>query len=74
MICGILRPDSGTVTLGRADVSTEEYRSILRYLPQDFGYYPGFTAEDFLMHMAALKELRKTDTRCCTGTVIHCRT
>lgn len=70
MICGILRPDSGTVTLGRADVSTEEYRSILGYLPQDFGYYPSFTAEDFLMHMAALKELRKTDTRCCTGELL----
>ena len=70
MICGILRPDSGTVTLGKADVSTEEYRSILGYLPQDFGYYPGFTAEDFLMHMAALKELRKTDTRCCTGELL----
>ena len=70
MICGILRPDSGTVTFGRADVSTEEYRSILGYLPQDFGYYPGFTAEDFLMYMAALKELRKTDTRCCTGELL----
>ena len=66
MICGILRPDSGTVTFGRADVSTEGYRSILGYLPQDFGYYPAFTAEDFLMYMAALKGLRKTDARCRT--------
>ena len=70
MVCGILRPDSGTVTFGRADVSTEEYRSILGYLPQDFGYYPAFTAEDFLMYMAALKGLRKTDARCRTGELL----
>ena len=66
MICGILRPDSGTVTFGRTDVSTESCRGILGYLPQDFGYYPGFTAEDFLMYMAALKGLRRQDARCRT--------
>ena len=28
---------------------------MLGYLPQDFGYYPEFTGEDFLLYMAALK-------------------
>ena len=37
------------------DVSEESYRAILGYLPQDFGYYPEFTGEDFLLYMAALK-------------------
>ena len=32
----------------------EEYRNLLGYLPQDFGYYPDFTGMDFLMYMAAL--------------------
>lgn len=59
MICGILKPKSGTVTFDGFDVSTEEYRSKLGYLPQDFGYYPDFTGMDFLLYMAALKGLTK---------------
>ena len=34
-----------------------EYRRLLGYLPQDFGYYGDFTAERFLRYMAALKAL-----------------
>lgn len=60
MICGILKPTGGTVTLDTYDVSTEEYRGYLGYLPQDFGYYPEFTGQDFLMYMAALKGLEKS--------------
>lgn len=60
MLCGILKPTGGTVTFDDKDVSTEEYRSMLGYLPQDFGYYPEFTGQDFLLYMAALKGLRKS--------------
>lgn len=63
MICGVLKPDSGTVTFDGIDVSTELYRSKLGYLPQDFGYYPNFTGIDFLMYMAALKGLIKTQAK-----------
>ena len=59
MICGILRPDSGTITFDGMDVSEELYRDALGYLPQDFGYYPNFTGKDFLMYMSALKGLDK---------------
>ena len=59
MICGILQPTSGTITFDSLDVSCEDYRSILGYLPQDFGYYPDFTGMDFLLYMAALKGLPK---------------
>lgn len=59
IICGILKPDSGTVSFDGIDVSQEEYRSVLGYLPQDFGYYPEFTGKDFLLYMAALKGLKK---------------
>ena len=57
MLCGILQPTSGTITFDGMDVSEEGYRAILGYLPQDFGYYPEFTAMDFLIYMAALKGL-----------------
>ncbi|MDE6615646.1 MAG: ABC transporter ATP-binding protein [Lachnospiraceae bacterium] len=59
MLCGILSPTSGTVTFDGIDSGEEEYRNILGYLPQDFGYYPSFTAWDFLMYMSALKGFDK---------------
>ena len=59
MLCGILQPTSGTITFDGLDVREEGYRAILGYLPQDFGYYPEFTAMDFLLYMAALKGLSK---------------
>ena len=66
MICGILRPTSGTITFDGIDVSEEDYRDVLGYLPQDFGYYPNFTAKKFLMYMAALKGLdRQSAERKC---------
>lgn len=55
MICGVLSPDCGEISLDRFSVKEEEYRNCLGYLPQEFGYYPNFTAWDFMMYMAALK-------------------
>ena len=63
MLCGILQPTSGTIAFDGIDVSEEGYRAILGYLPQDFGYYPEFTAMDFLIYMAALKGLPKPSAK-----------
>lgn len=63
MLCGILKPTGGSITFDGLDVTTEEYRSILGYLPQDFGYYPNFTGRDFLLYMAALKGLDKATAK-----------
>lgn len=59
ILCGILTPTGGTVSFDGMDVTTEEYRAVLGYLPQDFGYYPDFTGKDFLLYMAALKGIGK---------------
>ena len=59
MITGILVPTSGDITADGIPVQTEEYRAILGYLPQDFGYYPEFTAREFVQYIAALKGLDK---------------
>ena len=59
MICGVLTPDTGEISLDRFSVKEEEYRNCLGYLPQKFGYYPNFTAWDFLMYMAALKGISR---------------
>ncbi|MBE5845447.1 MAG: ABC transporter ATP-binding protein [Butyrivibrio sp.] len=67
MMTGILTPTSGEITADGIAVQTEEYRSFLGYLPQDFGYYPEFTAKEFVRYIAALKGIdkktakRKTD-------------
>lgn len=63
MMCGLLKPTSGTITYNGIDVSDEQYRNVLGYLPQDFGYYPDFTAYDFMMYMASLKGLSKTQAK-----------
>ncbi len=63
MICGILKPTSGTISFDDMDVGEENYRSVLGYLPQDFGYYPEFTGMDFLLYMAALKDIGKAQAK-----------
>lgn len=59
MICGVLKPTSGEVRFDGIRVEEEDYRDALGYLPQDFGYYPEFTAQDFMYYMASLKGMTK---------------
>ena len=63
MLCGILKPTAGSVSLAGVDVSSEDYRAVLGYLPQDFGYYPDFTGLDFLLYLAALKGLTRSHAK-----------
>lgn len=63
IICGILKPANGTVKLDGMDVGEENYRAVLGYLPQDFGYYPEFTGLDFLLYMAAVKGIEKSQAK-----------
>lgn len=59
MICGILRPTQGSILCDNVPIERMggEYRRLLGYLPQDFGYYGDFSAVRFLNYMAALKAL-----------------
>ena len=50
MICGVLTPTSGEITYNGVPVSEERYRSVLGYLPQEFGCYPEFSGRDFLLY------------------------
>ena len=63
MLCGILRPTSGSISLDGLDVSTEGYRAVLGYLPQDFGYYPSFSALDFLLYLGTLKGMERKQAK-----------
>lgn len=57
MLCAILESTSGEVFLNGKDIVAmgADYRNVLGYLPQDFGYYPGYTAMEFLLYISALK-------------------
>lgn len=65
MLCAILEPTSGEVFLDGREVSAmgADYRDLLGYLPQDFGYYPNYTAREFLLYMAALKGIPRDQAR-----------
>lgn len=59
MICDVLKPTSGSVVWNGTPIERlgERYRSVLGYLPQDFGCYPDFSALDFMLYLSALKGL-----------------
>ncbi|HUQ18188.1 MAG TPA: ABC transporter ATP-binding protein [Gemmatimonadaceae bacterium] len=58
-IATLQQPDSGSIHLGDIDVLKEKHkvRETLGYLPQEFGVYPGVSAERLLDHFAVLKGL-----------------
>jgi ABC-2 type transport system ATP-binding protein len=60
MLATITTPSAGTILWNGADVvkNPEPLRSVLGYLPQDFGVYPNLSAQEFLEYMAAIKGMR----------------
>jgi len=65
MVCGVLQPSNGNILYNGKNIVKidEEYRGELGYLPQNFGYYPDFSAQDFMYYMAALKGIEKNKAR-----------
>ena len=61
----LLIPSTGRVLLDGQDISVmgAAFRKKLGYLPQDFGVYPNFTAEQFLLYIARLKGLSKFEAK-----------
>ena len=57
IIATITRPTHGKVRWNGIDITQhpDEIRSVLGYLPQDFGVYPNLNADEFLRYMAAIK-------------------
>jgi ABC-type multidrug transport system ATPase subunit len=59
ILATIARPTGGTVAWDGTDIarSPDGLRSVLGYLPQDFGVYPHLTPLEFLEYLAAAKGL-----------------
>ena len=67
ILATITRPTEGQVCWNGEDISTHpnHLRTVLGYLPQDFGVYPNLNAQEFLRYIAAIKGLdsRAADRR-----------
>ena len=65
LLCNIQTPTSGKIVLNGKNIVglNEKYRGLLGYLPQHFGYYPDFTARDFLLYVSALKGLNEKNAK-----------
>jgi len=59
IVATITQPTEGRVVWNGTDIAQapNEIRSVLGYLPQDFGVYPNLDAVEFLEYMAAIKGL-----------------
>jgi ABC-type multidrug transport system ATPase subunit len=59
MLATITKPTDGKILWNDIDVvrSPDTLRTVLGYLPQDFGVYPNLNAVEFLEYMAAIKGL-----------------
>ncbi len=60
MMCTLVKPSEGNITLDGKDIWELDsiYRNKLGYLPQEFGYYPDFSAMDYLMYIASIKGIK----------------
>ena len=60
MLCTLMCPTHGKITCNGKEIFTMDgdYRRILGDLPQDFGFYPDFTVQDYLLYIASIKAIR----------------
>ncbi len=65
LLCTLQNPTAGEIQLNGQNIRGlgGDYWKLLGYLPQNFGYYPQFSAWDFLLYVSALKGLDNNAAR-----------
>lgn len=60
MLTTLITPTSGSIKYNGEDIETlkSEYRKILGYLPQDFGFYPDLSIYDYMMYISSIKGIQ----------------
>jgi ABC-2 type transport system ATP-binding protein len=75
MMATVIPPTSGTLRLLGRDPGAygprREIRRRLGYLPQNLGYYPGFTVAEFVEYFALLKEMPPQQVPAAVASVIE---
>lgn len=65
MLATLTFPTRGEILWNGTEIGKlgEQYRDVLGYLPQQFGYYPNYSPVQYLEYLAALKGLDKQSTK-----------
>ncbi len=65
MICGIMKPTGGRISYDGVEIGQlgDAYRSIIGYLPQEFGFYPEFTVQQYLEYLSVMKGMSAGQAR-----------
>lgn len=65
MLTTLLNPTSGAITWDGEDIfkMDKAFRRLLGYLPQDFGAYPDFSVQDYLMYISTMKGMKPAAAR-----------
>lgn len=73
MLTTLLNPTSGEITWDGEDIfkMDKEYRKLLGYLPQDFGAYPDFSVQDYLMYISTLKGIKPAAAKARVKEMLH---
>ena len=60
MLCTIIQPSEGEILWDGKEIWKlgSDYREVLGYLPQEFGYYPDLSVYDYLMYISSIKGLK----------------
>ena len=65
MLTTLVFPDKGEILYNGTNIISldEEYRNVLGYLPQNFGYYKNYSPKKFLLYLAALKGIEENNAK-----------
>ncbi|MBU3131311.1 ABC transporter ATP-binding protein [Clostridium gasigenes] len=65
MLTTLIFPTKGEILYDGVDIvkMDDEYRNILGYLPQEFGYYKNYSPTKFLLYLSALKGIKESDAK-----------
>ncbi|MFJ7935941.1 ABC transporter ATP-binding protein [Sporosarcina sp. NPDC096371] len=63
MLATLISPSKGEILYDGKNIVAmdEDYRSLLGYLPQQFGYYKNYSPKQYLLYLAALKGIGKKE-------------
>lgn len=64
-LASVIKPSDGFITFNHLDIFSSgiRYREILGYAPQHFGYFPFYTVKKFLLYIATLKGIGKSEAQ-----------
>ena len=73
MMATLLFPTEGEILWNGTDIHRlgADYRSILGYLPQQFGYYKSYSPKSYLLYLSALKGMSRHAAKSKIDEVLH---